>query len=346
MKVVFGEADNMFRILAAALAPDAAGEAFVKAFFRANMPDDASARLAAWARGYALPAPLEVRVCADPGELATSLGDADVLVVEQQRVSAELVARAPRLRLVQKYGIDTRSIDLAACRARAIPVKTLLRHANIMVAEHTILLLMALAKRLPRAMAGARAPAREPAGRWAYNWANVQAIGHLYGATVGLIGLGEIGQVVAARLASLEVRLLYTQRRRNPEAEARLGATFVDRDELLGSADFVSIHVPTNDETHHLVGARELALMKPGACLVNTTRSTVDDQALVTALQSGRLAGAALDAFWEEPLSLSHPLHRLDNVLLTPHVAAGTMDFAWIEREFGALLRNLEEAGG
>ena len=346
MKVVFGEADNMFRILAAALAPDAVGEAFVTAFFRANMPDDAALRLAAWARRYALPAPLEVRVCADEDELATSLGEADVLVVEQQRVTAELVARAPRLRLVQKYGVDTRSIDLAACRARAIPVKTLLRHANIMVAEHTILLLLALAKRLPRAVAGAHAPAREPPGPWAYNWANVQGIGHLYGATIGLIGFGEIGQVVAARLASLEVRLLYTQRRRNPEAEARLGATFVDLDELLGSADLVSIHVPTNDETRHLVGARELALMKPGACLVNTTRSTVDDQALVAALQSGRLAGAALDAFWEEPLSLSHPLHRLDNVLLTPHVAAGTMDFAWIEREFGPLLRNIEAAAG
>ena len=155
----------------------------------------------------------------------------------------------------------------------------------------------------------------------------------LSGRTFGIIGLGNIGKKVARRVAAFDARVIYYDVRRLPEHEEdALGVRFVLLDELLRGADVVSLHVPLDDRTRHLLGARELGLMKPGAVLINTCRGpVVDEAALQEALESGRLAGAGLDVLVEEPPAKDHPLFGLPNVTFTPHSAGPTWE-NWVAR--------------
>ncbi len=261
------------------------------------------------------------------GPFEDQLGGVHHLLVEGASVTAAALARAPDLRFIQKHGEDCRNIDLRAAAARGVPVATLRRWANSSVAEHTFLLLLAVARRLlsaHRAAQGGRAGVAQAASR--YNWARLDGFWPLRGATLGIVGLGEIGREVARRARAFDMRVLYTQRRRlSPDLEHTLGAEFRPLVGLLAGSDVVSLHLPLTPETHHILGEPELRQMRRGAVLINTSRGRlVDEAALVAALREGHLGGAGLDVRHDEPPLDASGLAELETVVLTPHVAGGT----------------------
>jgi len=261
------------------------------------------------------------------GPLDAQLEGVHYLLVEGAPVTAATLARAPELRLIQKHGEDCRNIDLRAAAARGVRVVTLRRWANSSVAEHTFLLLLAVARRLLAAHRAAQAPPADAArGASRYNWARLTGLWPLRGATLGIVGLGEIGREVARRARAFEMRVLYTQRRRlGPELERALGAEFRSLPSLLAESDIVSLHLPLTPETHHLLGEREFKQMRRGAVLINTSRGRlVDEAALLAALREGRLAAAGLDVRHDEPPVDAAGFVELETVVLTPHVAGGT----------------------
>ncbi|MGH7264261.1 MAG: 2-hydroxyacid dehydrogenase, partial [Candidatus Rokuibacteriota bacterium] len=219
-------------------------------------------------------------------------------------------AAATKLRLLQAPGVGYDGVDLAEARARGIPVATTPEGTIEGVAEHVLLMILALNKQL---LAADRA-LRE--GRWLV-WQLRPTSHMLAGQTLGLVGLGRIGREVARRARGFDVTLLYTDPVRPPaDVERDLGARYLPLDDLLRTADVVSLHTPLAPETRGLIGARELALMKPGAILVNTSRGgVVDEPALVAALRDGRLRGAGLDVFEREPIPADSPLLTLPNVV-------------------------------
>jgi phosphoglycerate dehydrogenase-like enzyme len=254
---------------------------------------------------------------ADAGPVArrAALATADYAVVVSVALDAADLDHAPRLRLVHKWGAGVDNIPLDALRARRIPV---LRTAAInapYVAEHALALILAVL----RNVAAADRSMRE--GRWtgSDHWLSSRS---LHGRTVGLVGFGATAIATARLLAPFGCPILYAARSaRPPEVERALGARHVPLPDLLGSSDVVSLHVPLTTETRHLIGADALAAMRPMAILVNLYRGdVVDEAALVDALRAGRIAGAGLDVFAREPLAADHPLTRLPNVVLTPHV--------------------------
>lgn len=230
-----------------------------------------------------------------------------------------LDAAGPGLRVVSQMAVGVDNIDLAACTARGIPVGHTPGVLSDAVADLTIGLMIATARRFFEAAADMRA------GRWT-TWEPMGWVGpDLHGSTVGIIGLGRIGEAVARRLQGFQVRLLYHNRRPNPRAEA-LGAQYVSLDELLETSDFVSLHCPYTPETHHLIDARALAKMKPTAILINTARGgVVDQEALIHALRTGEIWAAGLDVFTPEPLPPDHPLLALPNVTALPHIGSASI---------------------
>ncbi|HID33140.1 MAG TPA: D-glycerate dehydrogenase [Anaerolineae bacterium] len=243
-----------------------------------------------------------------------------LLTLLTDRINARLLdAAGPQLRVISQMAVGVDNIDLAACTARGIPVGHTPGVLSDAVADLTIGLMIATARRFFEAHADMRA------GRWR-TWEPMGWTGpDLYGATVGIVGLGRIGEAVARRLQGFGVRILYHNRGPNPRA-GELGATYVSFDELLESSDFVTLHCPYTPETHHLIGADALARMKPSAILINTARGGVVDQdALVEALRSGQILAAGLDVFTPEPLSPDHPLLRLPNVTALPHIGSASI---------------------
>jgi phosphoglycerate dehydrogenase-like enzyme len=255
----------------------------------------------------------------DDARLARLLPDTDVLWHVLKRCTAEMIAAAPRLRLIQKIGVGVNTIDLDAAKAHDIAVCNLPGTNARAVAELTLALMLAVLRRVPRFDAAMR--------RGAWSDPDLQdGIGELGGRTVGLVGYGAIPRLLAPVLVTLGCRLVYTSRAAQPSA---LGE-YRTLDALLAEADIVSLHLPLVPETEQLIDATALARMKPGAILINTARGgLVDQTALTEALATGRLAGAGLDVFAHEPHSASEPLFAMPNVVLTPHVAwlsTGTFD--------------------
>jgi len=338
MKVVFGEPDKMFRLIAEALAPSPDGKTFLQEFYLTECVDPVG-MLRAWSARHQVPSGITISHCSRPEDLKAMLADADVLVIENGKVGIEELAHASSLKLIHTFGLVANDIDDDACRARGIAVRKLDRHSNRMVAEHVVMLMLALTRGLDGSREGARREsALQPSG-WAYNWPACQGINGLAGRTIGLIGLGQVGALVARYLQPFGVTLLYTRRRRDRAAEDQLGIVYAPLDELVSESDVVSLHVPGNAQTNKMINAELLSLAKPGMCIVNTARgSIIDEDALVAALRVGAVGGAALDVFTSEPLRSDHPLRSLKNVILTPHVAAGTRDEAWLDREIGPLV--------
>ena len=262
---------------------------------------------------------------ADP--LETQLDGVHYLLCEGAEITDAVLARGGDLRFVQKHGEDVRNVDVAAAQRRRIPVAILRRAANTSVAEQTMLLMLAVARRLLPSHAAAAAPTGDVArGESAYNWPRLDGVRSVRGMTLGVVGLGEIGREVARRAAAFEMRVLYTQRRRLDAAlERELRAEHRPLASLLAESDVVSLHVPLGPETRDMLGAAQLAQMRPGAILVNTSRGgLVDEAALLEALRSGHLGGAGLDVRAQEPPKNAAGFAELPNVVLTPHVAAGT----------------------
>jgi phosphoglycerate dehydrogenase-like enzyme len=260
---------------------------------------------------------------------------ADALVTKAAAVDASVLAAAPRARLVQKYGGREDGIDLHAAGAAGVTVATMPLRGCIAVAELATTLILALSKQLvaahrATAEGGYRAlgltPEPTSQRKFAFQWMKLPHLLEVHGRTLGIVGYGEIGTEVSVRARALGMDVLYTKRNRLPAAiERRLGVVYRPLDDLLAASDFVVLSLPHSPESDRIIGARELALMRPDAYLVNIARGPlVDEPALVDALSSGRLRGAGLDVFVEEPVPYDNPLLALDNVILTPHIGGGT----------------------
>jgi D-3-phosphoglycerate dehydrogenase len=236
---------------------------------------------------------------------------ADAIMTNWSDVPAALIDAAPNCRIIARLGIGLDNIDVRHATERGIPVTNVPDYCLIEVAEHTLALLLALARKIGVFHQNARA------GR--YDLAAGLPLRRIEGKTLGIVGLGKIGRRVAEKAQALGLRILAASRsRRNPMP----GVAWADMDELLTQSDFVSLHVPLSDETRGMIGARELALMKPTAFFINTARGgLVDHAALARALAEGRLAGAALDVQDREPADLSQPPYNDRRVIVTPHAA-------------------------
>lgn len=248
-------------------------------------------------------------------------GCAGVLAMLSDRVDAELLdAAGPGLRVVANYAVGYDNADLAACAARGVWVSNTPDVLTDATADLAWALLLAAARRVVEADRLARS------GRWT-GWAPMQMLGAaVAGRTLGVVGAGRIGGAVARRSAGFGMRVLYCDERPRPELERELGAERAELDALLERSDFVSLHVPLAPGTRGLIGARALARMKPGAILVNTSRgAVVDEAALVEALRAGRIGGAGLDVYADEP-RLAPGLAALDNVVVLPHVGSATRE--------------------
>jgi phosphoglycerate dehydrogenase-like enzyme len=263
------------------------------------------------------------------------LADADALVTRAQPVTAEILAASPNVKIVQKYGGRPDRLDLDAARNAGVAVAVMPLCGCIAVAELAMTLILALSKQLIDAhrttVTGAyRELGLEPTPSnqrvHAFQWMKLPHLQEVRGQTLGLVGFGEIGTEVAKRARAFDMNVLYYKREPLPAAiETMLGARAASLDDLLRQSDFVSLHVPHGDDTDRLIGARELALMKPTASLINTCRGpVVDEEALIAALSDGTIASAGLDVFTLEPLQHDSPLTRLGNVILTPHIGGGT----------------------
>jgi glyoxylate reductase len=244
------------------------------------------------------------------GPLVEPRPDVEALVAVAQAVDDGLLDLLPSLRVVANYGVGYDGVDVEACARRGVAVTNTPGVLDAATADLAVGLLLAGRRRIVEGDRYVRD------GRWGTDWAEAVLLAEeVSGATLGIVGLGRIGSAVARRARGFDMRVLYTRRRSDPESVAL--------DDLLAAADVVSLHVPLTEETHGLIDARRLGLMRDGACLVNTARGAiVDEEALVRELVSGRLR-AGLDVFAHEP---SGPRELLDlpNVVLTPHLGSGT----------------------
>ena len=260
-------------------------------------------------------------------ERVEKLKTADAVVVAATPLTSTLLAAASRLAFVHHQGVGYQdTVDTASLAERRIPLAITPGGTTVGVAEHTIMLILSALRRLPFADAELRQ------GRFHIN--ALRAVSReLKGRKVGLIGTGRIGRAVAERLKPFGVDLIYYDPVRLPEpVETELGLQARSIDEVLAEAEIVSLHLPLTSATRRLVNAERLAAMRSGAFLVNTSRGgLIDEAALIEALRAGRLAGAALDVFDPEPPGADHPLYAFPNVVLTPHISAGTRD-AFLEK--------------
>jgi phosphoglycerate dehydrogenase-like enzyme len=224
--------------------------------------------------------------------------------------------------LVQVLSAGYDRVNIAGARKARIPICSNGGANSVAVAEHTIMLMLAVYRKLVAFHQNVAS------GRWHQSIPRTVDIYELEGKTVGLVGLGHIGQQVARRIKAFETTVIYYDTmRRGPEEEARLGVQYVPLNTLLETADVVSLHVPLNDSTQHLIDAAALGRMKPKAILINTCRGeVVDEAALIDVLQQGRILGAGLDTQEKEPPDSTNPLLTLPNVTLTPHSAGPTVD--------------------
>ncbi len=253
-------------------------------------------------------------------ELARRLADKDgALTVLTDRIDGLLLARCPRLKAVCNIAVGVNNFDLKALSAHGVLATNTPGVLDAATADFTWALILATARRLTEAEAWLRA------GQWK-GWKLKQFLGFdVHGATLGIIGMGRIGQAVARRARGFEMPVLYSNRTRlSADIERECNARFAGREELLAQSDIVTVHTPYSPESHHLIGATQLARMKPGAILIHAARGgVVDDAALIEALKSGRIAAAGLDVFEDEP-NLNPEFLGLRNVVLAPHIASTT----------------------
>ncbi len=254
-----------------------------------------------------------------PQVLRERVRDANgVLTNIMDRVDAPLLEAAPGLRVVSHLAVGVDSVDVAELTRRGIPLGYTPGVLSEATADHAFALLLAATRRV------AEADRWVKEGNWKLAFHPMYWLGtDVSGATIGIVGMGKIGQAVARRARGFDMRVLYYSRNRKPAEEEQLGMEYAGLSDLLRSSDFVTLHVPLTPETRHLIGETELAAMKPTAILVNAARGpVVDHLALYKALSKGRIAGAALDVTDPEPIPPDHPLLTLGNVVVTPHIGS------------------------
>lgn len=256
----------------------------------------------------------------DPGTLSDKLSDKEgVLITLSDRIDTDLLSRCPNLKAVCNIAVGYNNIDLDACRKARVMATNTPGVLDDTTGDFTWALILATARRITEAETYLR-------NRQWDGWKLKQFLGlDVHHATLGIFGLGRIGQVVARRAIGFEMNVIYYDlHRASPEIEQACHATFTTKEKLLPQADIVTIHVPYSSATHHLIGKKELERMKPTAILINASRGgVVDDEALIEALRSGVIAGAGLDVFENEPKLNPHFL-ELKNVVLAPHIASSS----------------------
>jgi phosphoglycerate dehydrogenase-like enzyme len=251
-------------------------------------------------------------------ELGRLGADAAVFVNARRPIDARALRLAPRLRLIQAIGVGLDAVDQAAVADAGVALAYNPGVNRTGAAEHAIMLMLALIKRLPASEEATRA------GRFVPGEVIALGIGDLADATVGIVGMGQIGQAVAERLAPFGSMIVYHSRRAMPEVDQRFGARRLSLPDLLRASTIVTLHVPLTPETHHLIGAAELATMPPGSWLVNAGRGgLVDEVALRAAVLDGHIAGAALDVI-ESETDGRNPFADVPGVIVTPHLAGGS----------------------
>lgn len=235
------------------------------------------------------------------------------------RVDDALLDKTPLVRVVSNFGVGVDHIDLAAARRRGIPVGNTPQLVDGATADMTMALLLAVARNLIIGDRFARSAA------FTHYDPSLLIGSEVHSATIGIIGMGNIGRQVAKRARAFDMRVLYHNRRRDQQAEAALEATYATLPELLAQSDYVTLNVPLTAETTRLIGREQLALMQPHAFLINAARgAVVDHAALYEALQTKQIAGAALDVTDPEPLPRDHPLLALENLVIAPHLGSAT----------------------
>jgi len=244
-----------------------------------------------------------------------------LLCMITDRIDEELLDRAPHLKMIANFGVGFNNIDIEAVTERGIPVSNTPGVLTDATADITVTLILATARRV---VEGDR---RTREGEFRF-WAPLHFLGRdITGKTLGIIGLGRIGRAVAQRARGFDMRILYNNHHQIVVSEEEaLGVEYTDLKTLLSTADFISLHVPLTEQTHHLIGPEELELMKPTAFLINASRGpVVDEEALLEALQKREIAGAGLDVYENEP-DVMPGLKELDNVILLPHVGSATLE--------------------
>lgn len=266
----------------------------------------------------------------DPATLDRVLPETD-FIVGWTRITADMIARAPKLKFIQVMGSGYEIVDMDAVRARGIRVGTTQGANAVSCAELAFGYILALYRKLADCTDSIRR------GEWISDELRKGGLVELRGKTIGLVGFGTLGQAVATIAEGFGLDRVYHKRTPLSAAEeSRWGVSYLPLDELMAASDIVCVQVPLSAATRHLIGRREIGLMKPSALLVNIARGpVVDEQALAEALIEGRVAGAGLDVFAREPVPVDSPLLRLGNVILTPHVAGSTQE---------ALARNVRQA--
>jgi phosphoglycerate dehydrogenase-like enzyme len=283
------------------------------------------------------------------------VGDEEIVLVEHRTLSLDDLARMRGLHTLLLFDYGRALLPVNHLAAKGISVRPVPNLAGLAVAEQTFALLLALKKRV---LAGHRAvvdnvwradvtaPLYTDQRAHVFNWSGLDRLGWLYGETIGIVGFGRIGRAVAVRAQAFGMEVLYHNRHRLAAAEeARLGVRYAPLDDLLPAADVVTLHLPFSAESEHLLGARELALLKPTALLINAARGrVVDEAALLAALREGAIAGAGLDVLTYEPPHPDNPILGLDNVVLSPHIAGVHSPLARRE-QFRTALRWAAAAG-
>jgi phosphoglycerate dehydrogenase-like enzyme len=278
--------------------------------------------------------PVRLQFVSGRDELRAALPDADAVVVEKLAIGKAELAAGRSLAVICKFGTITDNIDLAACRRRQVPVHAVRRRTNVSVAEHVMMLVLALARRLPwtgrhlteEGMAAAGRPFRPYDRKHVANnnYARVGGVRNLAGLTLGSLGMGEIGREVAAKARAFGMRVIYHQRHRLSRADEQvLGVSYRALDRLLAESDVVTVHVPLGATTRGMIGRRELALIKPGGVLINTSRAEIVDRDALNAAVADDMLQVGLDVHYEEPMRSGDALLGRDNVILTPHVGGG-----------------------
>jgi len=275
----------------------------------------------------------------DEAEQFGLIEDAEIVLAGWAAITEPMLERARRLRMIQKWGIGVDRIDVEAARRRGIPLSITAGSNAGPVAELAIALMLAVYRRLPYVNGAIRE------GQWPKAEMRESCF-QIHGKTVGLVGFGAIGRMVARRLRGFDAQVVYFDARRaDADTERELAAQAVPLAELLARSDIVSLHAPATPQTQRMIDAAALAAMKPGAVLINTARGElVDEQALHAALVSGHIRGAGLDAFDPEPPHPDNPLLALAQVVVTPHAGGGVFDNVEnvARHAFGNILRHLQ----
>ena len=256
-------------------------------------------------------------VISNPKEYAQHLGEADALFVRSAvKVNADILAKAPKLRVIGRAGVGVDNVDLPAATAAGVLVMNTPGGNAVAVAEHTLGLMLCMARSIPQASASTKSG----------KWEKKKFMGaELRGKTLGILGLGYIGQEVAKRARSFEMKIIASDPYANPKVAADLGVSLVTLDELYAQSDYITLHVAITKETDGMLNDAAFAKMKTGVRIVNCARGElVDGEALTRAIQSGKVAGAAIDVFETEPPPAGDPLLALDTVLATPHIGGST----------------------